>query len=133
MIERARLRDEPIEPSAREPTSDHAGTSDAQLFMLRLLDEHPNLSQRELAHRLGVSLGKSHYLLRALLSKGWVKVGNFRRSDNKAAYAYLLTPSGVREKAALTRDFLARKEVEFGRLQELIATLRREVQPEKES
>ncbi|HEX6361879.1 MAG TPA: MarR family EPS-associated transcriptional regulator [Albitalea sp.] len=101
--------------------------SAAMLEALRLLAERPDLSQRELARSLGLSLGKTHYVLHALLDKGWLKIENFRRSDNKLAYTYLLTPRGLKEKLRLTRAFLARKEAEFERLQATIAELRREV------
>ena len=97
------------------------------LKLLRLLAERPELSQRELSRELGLSLGKTHYCVKALLDKGWVKMGNFRRSNNKLAYAYLLTPEGVRSKAALTREFLAVKEREYERLQREIGDLRNEV------
>jgi EPS-associated MarR family transcriptional regulator len=97
------------------------------LEALRLLQARPDLSQRELSRALGLSLGKTHYLLHALLDKGLVKIQNFRRNDNKLAYAYLLTPKGAREKLRLTRSFLARKEAEFERLQSTIAQLRAEV------
>ena len=99
----------------------------AQLALLRLLEEQPELSQRELSVALGLSLGKTHYVLHALLDKGLVKVRNFRRNDNKMAYAYLLTPAGLSEKVNLTRRFLARKEAEFEQLQAAIATLRAEL------
>jgi MarR family transcriptional regulator, temperature-dependent positive regulator of motility len=69
-----------------------------------------------MAHELGMSLGKANYLLRALLSKGFVKVRNFRNSSNKRAYAYILTPDGVAAKADLTRHFLARKVEEYNLL-----------------
>jgi len=101
---------------------------DARLEILRLLSEQPQLSQRELSQALGLSLGKTHYVLHALLDKGQLKVRNFRRSDRKLAYAYLLTPAGLREKLRLTRDFLTRKELEFERLQATIAELRAEVE-----
>lgn len=95
--------------------------------MLRLLQQRPELSQRELSQALGLSLGKAHYVLHSLLDKGLVKAGNFRRSDNKMAYAYMLTPTGLREKLRLTRVFLARKEGEFEQLQRTIALLRDEL------
>ncbi|WP_428419978.1 MarR family EPS-associated transcriptional regulator [Methylibium sp.] len=98
-----------------------------RLALLRLLAERPALSQRELSQELGLSLGKTHYVLHALLDKGLVKARNFQRSDRKIAYAYLLTPAGLREKLQLTRSFLSRKEREFGLLQETIAALRAEV------
>jgi EPS-associated MarR family transcriptional regulator len=97
------------------------------LEAMRLLAAQPELSQRELSRALGLSLGKTHYVLHALLDKGLVKIQNFRRNDNKLAYAYLLTPKGAREKLRLTRSFLARKEAEFVRLQSTIAQLRAEV------
>ena len=85
----------------------------AHYRVLRLIEEQPEISQRELARALGVSLGKTHYLLKALLDKGLVKADNFRRSDNKLAYAYLLTPVGIEEKARVTVAFLRRKMQEF--------------------
>jgi EPS-associated MarR family transcriptional regulator len=103
----------------------------ATLEALRLLAAQPELSQRKLSQALGLSLGKTHYVLHALLDKGLVKIKNFRRNDNKLAYAYLLTPKGLREKVKLTRRFLARKEAEFELLQRTIAQLRQEVQREQ--
>ena len=94
---------------------------------MRLLEEHPDCSQRELSRRMGVSLGKTHYLLRALLEKGWVKAQNFGRSDRKLRYAYVLTPNGVRERLKLTRSFLARKEREYVELKTQISMLRSEL------
>jgi EPS-associated MarR family transcriptional regulator len=99
----------------------------AELAILRLLQDNPALSQREVSKALGLSLGKTHYLLRALLEKGSIKVRNFQRSDNKVAYMYLLTPNGVRKRLSLTRTFLRRKESEFVTLQETIARLRSEL------
>lgn len=99
----------------------------ARLQVLRVLATQPTLSQRELSVELGLSLGKTHYLLHALLDRGLVKARDFRRSDRKLAYAYLLTPAGLREKLRLTRRFLARKEREFEQLQATIAALRDEL------
>ncbi|NJA89619.1 MarR family EPS-associated transcriptional regulator [Rhodocyclus tenuis] len=96
--------------------------------VLKVLEQQPQLSQRELALRLGVSLGKTHYLMKALVEKGWVKAGNFRRSDNKWAYLYLLTPDGVGERLRLTRAYLARKEAEYASLRNEIAMLRQEIE-----
>ena len=97
------------------------------LAVLRLLETDPALTQRGLSQALGLSLGKTHYVLHALLDKGLVKIENFRRSDNKLAYAYLLTPKGLSEKMIMTKAFLARKEAEFEHLRKTIAALRREV------
>lgn len=99
----------------------------ADLDLLRLLERHPEYSQRQLSSELGVSLGKTHYLLKALLDKGLVKAQNFRRADNKLAYLYVLTPTGGLQKMQLTRSFLARKEQEFVSLREQIAALRGEL------
>lgn len=99
----------------------------AHYRVLRLIEEQPEISQRELARALGVSLGKTHYLLKALLDKGLVKADNFRRSDNKLAYAYLLTPSGIAAKLELTRAFLRLKEDEYRAAHEEIERLRREL------
>jgi EPS-associated MarR family transcriptional regulator len=96
------------------------------LGVLRLLDSSPRRTQREMAHELGMSLGKANYLLRALLGKGFVKVHNFRNSSNKRGYAYLLTPEGVAAKAELTRHFLARKIEEYDSLRLEIERLRAE-------
>ena len=95
--------------------------------LLRQITDQPTASQRGLAARLGVSVGKVNYCMRALVDKGWVKANNFRHSDNKLAYAYLLTPRGLAAKMRLAQDFLARKEGEFERLQHEITALRREL------
>jgi len=95
--------------------------------VLRLLQHDPTLTQRQLSKALGLSLGKTHYLLRALLNKGAVKAGNFRRSDNKVAYMYVLTPAGIRKRLALTRAFIARKESEYIALERTILQLRSEL------
>ena len=100
----------------------------AHYRVLRLIGEQPEISQRELARSLGVSLGKTHYLIKALLEKGLVKADNFRRSDNKLAYAYLLTPKGITAKLELTRAFLRLKEGEYQSALEEIARLRKELQ-----
>jgi len=102
--------------------------NDLDYELLRQITDQPTASQRSLAVRLGVSVGKINYCLRALVDKGWVKANNFRRSDNKLAYAYLLTPRGVGAKVRLAKAFLAHKELEFERLQREIAVLRSELQ-----
>ena len=99
----------------------------AHYSVLRLIEEKPQISQRELARVLGVSLGKTHYLLKALLDKGLVKANNFRRSDNKLAYAYLLTPSGIAAKLDLTKAFLRHKEAEYEVVREEIVRLKVEL------
>jgi len=97
------------------------------LKVLRLLQANPQLNQRELADALGVSLGKTNYCLKALLGKGFIKMQSFNKSQNKLAYAYLLTPTGIVEKAGLTVRFLARKVAEFESLTLEIEALKSEV------
>ena len=97
------------------------------LNALKLLEKNPELTQRELAVELGLSLGKTHYVLKSLVDVGLVKVANFQRSDNKWGYAYLLTPRGIAEKAAITVRFLARKQEEFKQLEREIEVLKAEV------
>jgi EPS-associated MarR family transcriptional regulator len=97
------------------------------LQLLKLLQTHPHLSQRELADSMGVSLGKINYCLRALIQKGQVKLGNFRQSKKKRQYAYLLTPSGIEEKTRITLAFLKLKEAEFEQLKMEIEVLRGEL------
>src|SRR3954470_1009930 len=88
-------------------------TDASELDVLRLIDSKPELSQRELASSLGMSLGKANYCLRALIEKGFLKAENYRNSKNKLGYLYVLTPSGIAAKADLTRQFLARKVKEY--------------------
>lgn len=97
------------------------------LRVLRLLEANPDMSQRELAEALGVSVGKTNYCIRALVDKGLLKMKNFRNSQNKVAYAYLLTPAGIKAKAELTRLFLAQRIEEYERLKEEITQLRDEL------
>tara|TARA_B100000424_G_scaffold92867_1_gene69938 strand:- start:193 stop:516 length:324 start_codon:yes stop_codon:yes gene_type:complete len=90
--------------------------SEEELEILRKIEENPNLTQRQIADHLGFSLGKINYLIKALLEKGVVKVDNFKRSDNKLGYLYLLTPEGVERKRKLTLLFIQRKSEEFDKL-----------------
>ena len=100
---------------------------EAHLRILKIVSGEPSISQRQLAVRLGVSLGKTNFLIRSLLEKGLIKVGNFRRSENKLAYAYLLTPKGIVAKIRMTREYLAIKEAEYEALQAEIQGLKREM------
>ena len=102
-------------------------TDEIRLRLLRELENDPGLSQRDLAKALGVSLGKTNYCLRALVEKGLIKVGNFRKSGNKLAYAYQLTPRGISDKARITRRFLKIKMREHKVLQSEIEELKKEV------
>ena len=98
-----------------------------RLRVLRLLEQHPEMSQRALARELGVSLGGVNYALKALMDRGYVKAGNFSKSDNKSAYLYMLTPSGFAQKSALATTFLSRKLEEYEVLKHEIEMLKREV------
>jgi len=104
---------------------------DIDYELLRQIDEQKNTNQRALAERMGMSVGKVNYCIKAVIDKGWVKVNNFRRADNKWAYAYLLTPSGASAKMRLARAFLERKEREFEQLQLEISALRKEIHPDQ--
>jgi EPS-associated MarR family transcriptional regulator len=96
--------------------------------ILRCIGQQPDVSQRQLAREMGVSLGKVNYCLRALIDKGWVKLHNFRGNPDKRAYAYLLTPEGMARKAQLTASFLQRKLAEYDSLKAQIAELREELE-----
>ena len=100
---------------------------DIHLKLLRYLEEHPQVSQRELAEHLGVSLGKANYCLRALVERGLVKASNFKNSANKRAYLYLLTPKGIEAKARISARFLKRKMKEYEALHAEIEQLRNEL------
>lgn len=100
---------------------------DLHFRVLKRLQDNPDLSQRDLAAHLGVSNGKLNYCLRALIDKGLVKLSNFTHSEHRLGYAYLLTPAGIAEKAALTGRFLQRKMAEYEALQMEIEALQAEL------
>lgn len=100
---------------------------DAYFEIMRLLEANPEMTQREIAAALEVSLGKANYCLKALLDKGWLKMQNFHGSKNKVAYIYLLTPAGMAEKSKIAARFLQRKMREYERLRSLIDSLQSEV------
>jgi len=97
-----------------------------RLKVLRALEENPELSQRQLAVKLGVSLGGVNYAVKALVERGFVKVNNFSRSDNKVGYLYVLTPSGIAEKAFIAAALLGRKLKEYEVLMSEIDALQSE-------
>lgn len=102
-------------------------TDKQHLPLLKLLHTQPQLNQRELAERMGVSLGKANYCLRALMEKGLVKLENFSHAENKRKYAYLLTPAGIEEKTRITLDFLKRKQAEYEIIRSEIEALQQEL------
>jgi len=101
--------------------------SEEVLRLLREINKSPEMTQRELSSSLGISLGKVNFLLKALIEKGHVKVDNFKKSDNKSAYLYFLTPKGAEEKARITYRFLRRKLREYDELEQEIIRLKQEV------
>lgn len=106
---------------------------EAHFKLLRILELEPDITQRELARRLGVSMGKANYLLNGLIEKGLVKAGNFSRGSHKLnKLIYLLTPAGFANRVQLTRSYLTRKEAEYEALRSEIESLR-QLQPEAEA
>ncbi len=99
---------------------------DTYFRVMRMLQDNPDLTQREIAQQLGVSTSGLNYCLNALIDKGWVKVQNFQNSKNKFKYVYLLTPQGIAEKMVLTDRFLKRKMTEYEALKSEIEALQRE-------
>lgn len=115
------------QPSSLSP-SDRASRRESLDFeLLYLLEQEPGLSQREIADRLGISLGKVNYCLKGLAKKGAIKLGNFRAAQKKIGYIYALTPKGVSQRIALTGRFLTSKMAEYERLKSQIETLSREL------
>jgi EPS-associated MarR family transcriptional regulator len=102
-------------------------TEEIHYKILKLLESRPEISQRQLSKELGVSLGKANYCLKAMLDRGWIKARNFKNSQNKIAYAYLLTPAGVEKRAKMTARFLKRKMQEYEQLKHDIEQLQKEV------
>ena len=102
-------------------------SSEAVLKVLKTLKDSPELTQREISQRAGISLGKVNFVLKALISNGLIKAHNFKNSENKKAYLYILTRSGIEEKARITCSFLARKIKEYEALEEEILILKKEV------
>lgn len=99
---------------------------DTTYRVLRMLQDNPDLTQREIAQNLGLSASGLNYCLKALIDKGWVKMQNFAQSKNKFGYIYVLTPSGIAQKAALTGRFLQRKMAEYEALKAEIESLQAE-------
>jgi len=101
---------------------------DMHFRILRLLQVNPEMTQRELAKEVGVSVGRMNYVLTALVDKGMVKLGNFTTSKHKGRYAYILTPQGIARKSAMTRVFLARKVAEYEALKQEIEAVKKETE-----
>ena len=100
-------------------------------MLMRAIDANPQITQRELSTRLGLSLGKINFLVRAMVEKGFIKADNFKNSKNKIAYLYYLTPKGFEEKTKITYRYMKRKMVEYEKLEEEIRQLQNEVNNEQ--
>lgn len=100
---------------------------------MHLLEKNPDLTQRELASKVGISVGGLNYCLKALIEKGWVKIDSFSQSKNKFGYMYFLTPEGLAQKVALTGHFLKRKMIEYDNLRAEIELLKQEQQVTEQS
>ena len=100
---------------------------DTYFRVMRILNVSPDITQRELAAEHGLSLSGLNYCLKALIDKGWVKIQNFSNNKNKLGYAYLLTPTGIVQKASLTSSFLHRKMKEYEALKQEIKQMKQEV------
>ena len=100
--------------------------TETHLKILKHIQTNPDISQRQLAEELGVSVGKVNYCLRALIDKGFVKAGNFKRNTDKLSYLYLLTRKGIEEKASLTTNFLKRKIAEHEKITQEIEQLKQD-------
>lgn len=101
--------------------------------LLKLIEAEPHLSQRDIAQKMGVSLGKANYCLKALVGKGFIKLQNFYNNNNKSAYIYFLTPQGIEEKAQVTYRFLQRKISDYENIKVEIESLKNEVALVKET
>ena len=104
-------------------------TEESRYKILKELQQDPGISQRELAKRLNISLGKANFCLKALIEKGLIKAENFKNNTNKVKYLYLLTPKGIEDKVSLTQSFLKQKLKEYEELEKEIEQLRKEVKP----
>ena len=106
---------------------------DDDMYMLRYLEKKQEVSQREIAQHLGISLGKVNFILNALVEKGIIKAKNFKNNKNKRAYAYFLTPEGIKEKAKMTLGFFKRKNDEYDNLKIELRLLEKEVEASKDT
>ena len=100
---------------------------DIHFKVMNLIHKNPDITQRELAKKAGISLGSMHYCVKALIKKGWLKAGNFKRNPNKSEYLYLLTQEGVSQKSKLAFVFLQRKKLEYDALKLEIKNLSKEL------
>jgi len=99
-----------------------------RINLMRAIEDYPIENQRQLAEVINLSLGKTNFILKSLIKVGLVKLSNFRDSDNKFGYTYILTPKGISEKLTITSEFLQKKELEYSLLQKEIQILKAELE-----
>lgn len=114
-------------------TRRQTANDDTLFWTLKVLQENPGVTQRTLAKEVGINVSTINFCLKALVEKGWIKMGNFSKNPDKLSYAYLLTPTGVAGKAALTKRFLQRKMAEYEKLREEIEALQLETDQQTQS
>ena len=114
-------------PTPKKSQEESAFQEELRLRVMRVLEEKPEATQRQIANELGVSLGGVNYCIKALTDRGLVKLGNFAKSNNKMGYAYFLTPDGMSEKAKITARFLMRKLDEYEKIKKELEVLREEM------
>ena len=102
-------------------------SSNEEYIVLKTFQKNPRWTQRKIAQELDLSLGKINFIVRSLVDMGLLKLGNFKKSDNKIGYIYILTPEGIKAKSNATKHFLSRKEEEYERLREEIKQLKDEI------
>jgi EPS-associated MarR family transcriptional regulator len=107
--------------------------SEDDFKLLRLIESSPEISQREISKKSGLSLGKVNYCLKSLANKGWIKIKRFSKSEHKIGYIYIMTPEGLKTKSLMTIDFLGRKLAEYEALQDEITSLKNELEVTKAS
>ena len=100
---------------------------DAKFRVFQIINENPQMTTREIAHKVGISNGSAYYLLISLIDRGFVKLSNFKENSKKTKYSYLLTPKGIREQSLIANKFLARKKTEFEALRDEINSLEQAV------
>jgi EPS-associated MarR family transcriptional regulator len=111
-------------------TRRQTANEDTLLWTLKVPRENPGVTQRTIAKKVGINVSTINFCLKALVEKGWIKISNFSKNPDKLSDAYLLTPTGVAEKAVVTRRFLQRKMAEYEKLRDEIETLKLDVQEE---
>ena len=126
IIERYYIMNHIINKSVYKLLNIRVSRKQNQYQILKSLEQDSNFTQRQLSNNLGVSLGKINYCLKSLIEKGFIKVNNFRNSNNKIQYSYLLTPKGIEEKVKLTLDFIRIKTQEYDTLKQEIESLKQE-------